>query len=520
MEKKKVLLIGLNPNNVHGTAPYYLKAYAYTDAYIKENIDIQIQFYDVLVPQQSNGIELISRKILLSDCDIVAFSTYCWNIEEVLKIISIIKLIDSQKTIILGGPEVSGNTKEYLNNYKEIDYLIDGEGEIAFKEFLLYYLNQLEDVTLVHNLVYRNYNSIVANPIQILDDINEIPSIYSTELLNVNNIGTNLYSYETKRGCQYKCEYCFHHRGIHYIREFDVERVKMELGYILDSKLKYVWIIDPCFNENEERTIEILQYIQQNNKNDIEFGFELRNETLSEKMILELSKIKTTRFFAMGLQTLNRKSLKAISRDFDQKKFEDNMSIIKKYFPKEEQIHIDLIFGLPEASLVDYKEALDYCINLGATVFTQPLKILSGTTLFEKKNQYGYICSKIAPYEILANSTFPYEDMCKARHINVALYLFQLHPVIRKWYEHIKIQMNKKHSDIFEEVGEYMWKCGMNQFFMNYKQFPLGYVINTMKIVFKELYGYDADRDECVDFNKKVQIDWGSICNLQTYEEV
>ena len=518
--KKRVILVGINPNKVHGSAIYYLKAYVEKYEEIKQDYDIFIRVFNSLIPEQSNGIDLIIRKIVDYKPDVVAVSCYCWNIEITLKVIRTIKTIIPQVIIILGGPEVSGDSDRYLEENKSIDYIIDGEGELAFYEFLLAMSGKVSDIKDVHSLVYRNFDGIIVhNKCKILEDINDIPSIYNEDYLNPDIIGKTFYSYETKRGCQYKCQYCFHHGGIHCIREFDIERVKKEILYLLNSKLEYIWIVDPCFNENEERAIEILKVIQEHNINGIEFGFEIRNETLSERIIYEFSKISSVRFIAMGLQTLNIDALKLINRDFNKSKFDDNMKIIRRYFSEPDQIHIDLIFGLPNTTLQDYMDSIDYCINLGAVIFTQPLKVLSGTELKNRECEFDFVVNDISPHEVIANSTFSYEDMCIAKNINLGLYLFQLSTVIRGWIEEVQNETQMMYSQIFRCLGDYFWKEDKYYLFMNYVKYDLEFILNEVKDALSVIFGKVVEVDSENSYDQKVQIDWGSISNLLDYSE-
>lgn len=86
-----VLLVGMNPHNAHSAAPYYLKEYAKTNPTIDKLVNIDIIFFDSLVPPQSNSIDYMLQRILEGHYDIIGFSTYCWNINEVLLLSNNIK---------------------------------------------------------------------------------------------------------------------------------------------------------------------------------------------------------------------------------------------------------------------------------------------------------------------------------------------------------------------------------------------------------------------------------------------
>ena len=51
-------------------------------------------------------------------------SAYIWNSEYVYKLITEVKKVFKNLTLVLGGPEVSYNAIELMNKYIEIDYII------------------------------------------------------------------------------------------------------------------------------------------------------------------------------------------------------------------------------------------------------------------------------------------------------------------------------------------------------------------------------------------------------------
>lgn len=512
-----VSLIGMNPNNAHSAALYYLKAYANTNSEIKEHTNIHVDFYDALINPETNEIDFIVRKIYSRKPDLLCFSTYCWNIANIIKIADTFKRINPNLPIVLGGPEVSGRAAWYLQSYVGvIDFVIAGEGEIGFRDFLKFMLGSFKKEE-VPNLVYLDHGSIRYNPIEAIQCLDDIPSIYTEEYLFSKDIGSSYYSFETKRGCQYNCSYCFHHGGYRNIRFFSLSRIFSDLDVILNSSLNYVWIIDPCFNEDEERAIEILEYIEKHNVNQIEFGFELRNETLSERFIIALSKISTIRFIAMGLQTLNQTALAAVNRAMDFEHFCFNLDCVKKHLSKDCRIHIDLIFGLPEDTLENYKESIDYCLNADTIIFTQPLKILPGTDLQINSQDLGIVEATYPPYEVLSNNTFTFEDMCQAKKINAVLNLYQQDPTIKKWLIMIKNLTKKSLANVFESFGNFLWEKNADEFFLNNREFSVGYLLKTVKQLLEECYSLQLPNYIISDdlINSRIQLDWGSIANLE-----
>lgn len=513
--KISVSLVGLNPGGAHSTNLYLLQSFAYQNLEVKKHVDIKIHFFDLLIPAQSNGLDVIMRTILDDQSDIYGFSCYCWNIIQVLELTKVMKSIYADKQIFLGGPEVSAHCKTLLHDNDQIDFILKGEGELAFLKMMEYCIGLEKQISRVNNLVYRKNGEIVENEELQLECLEQIPPLFSSGLIDMDLLGESLYSFETKRGCQYRCDYCFHHKGSHVIREYPLEYVKKELDVLLHSKLKYIWFTDPCFNENQERSIKIIKYIVENNIYNIEFGFELRNETLSEEFIQELSKIKSIRFVAMGLQTLTKEALEIVHRDFQKQIFERNMQLIRKYFSKNVRIHVDLIYGLPGDTLEGYMRSVDYVIAMDGIIFTQPLKVLPGTTLEENIDQYHMHVNPYPPYEVLYHDTFSFEDMNEVKKINLGIYLFQADDRICQSFKKIAKIKDKPYSMIFQEVGNYFWDQKMYDLFRNYLQFSFRYLAGIVRDCFQALYQIEVDFSDEDGQDRVIQLDWGSVAKQE-----
>jgi anaerobic magnesium-protoporphyrin IX monomethyl ester cyclase len=93
------------------------------------------------------------------DFDVVAFSCYIWNITQTLATARALKKLNPNIKIMLGGPEVSYEYNDVIT-LPEVDYIILGEGEIPFAEFLDAYPN----IESVGNLVYKNGEEIKLLP--------------------------------------------------------------------------------------------------------------------------------------------------------------------------------------------------------------------------------------------------------------------------------------------------------------------------------------------------------------------
>ena len=107
-----------------------------------------------------------------SQFDVVAFSCYIWNISQTLEVTQKIKTLNPNTKILLGGPEVSYEYENIISR-ADIDFIIVGEGEIPFAEFLNVYPN----VDTVSGLVRNVDGKTIANPLPPMFDLKNLQEI-------------------------------------------------------------------------------------------------------------------------------------------------------------------------------------------------------------------------------------------------------------------------------------------------------------------------------------------------------
>ena len=125
--------------DLHGAAgnetaylPYatgLLAAYAFHNETVKENYRVKRFIYKK---------ERIADAVASMEAPaVVGFSTYIWNNEYNLRLAEAIKKAYPGCAIVFGGHNVYNEASDQLRAYPFIDFLIHGEGEIAFCELLV-----------------------------------------------------------------------------------------------------------------------------------------------------------------------------------------------------------------------------------------------------------------------------------------------------------------------------------------------------------------------------------------------
>ena len=119
----KILLAALNSQYVHSNPAV---RYLYT-VMADTPDDVHIREFTI-----NNDPSYIYGELVRANCDMVCFSCYIWNIEQVKAIGSDLKKACPSVKIVLGGPEVSHDGHIFAMENPWADYILCGEGEYSF----------------------------------------------------------------------------------------------------------------------------------------------------------------------------------------------------------------------------------------------------------------------------------------------------------------------------------------------------------------------------------------------------
>ena len=399
-----ILLTTLNSKFIHTALSIrYLKSYCKG-----EFPSIEIEEYTI-----NQNTDYIAREIYKKNPDIVAFSSYIWNMRETLEITEILKMVNPNIIIILGGPEVSYNAEDILNDNSHIDYIIYGEGEETLKQLLLSIKNK-SDIKLVEGVVYRDGQNIYTNsPRVLIENLDSIPSPFDDDIESFRN---KIAYFESSRGCPFNCQFCLS-STIKGVRFFSLERAKSDLKKLIDIGVSQVKFVDRTFNAKKGYAMEIMNLIVEQNTKGINFHFEVTAHLVDDEMLDFLENIKEGLFqFEVGVQSTNPDTLKAIDRTTDFKKLSYVINRINSF--NNIHLHLDLIAGLPYEGYESFRKSFNDVYNLNPHKLQLGfLKLLRGSELRKKSDQYGFKFIDIAPYEVLENAYISYKELSKLKNV-------------------------------------------------------------------------------------------------------
>ncbi|WP_215491611.1 B12-binding domain-containing radical SAM protein [Fenollaria sporofastidiosus] len=398
----KVVFVGINAKFSHTNI-----AIRYLNNELKSMVDSSFEEFTINEP-----LEKIVYELHKKDADILMFSTYIWNVDQVRKVITSLKKIKPSYTIVLGGPEVSFEKESFLRSNPACDYIIYGEGERAMKDFVLYKQGEIS-IDEVHNLAYIKDNRYIKTEEAPLIDMKDLSFPYEDEEALEHR---TLY-YEAQRGCPYRCSFCLS-SAIKGLRYKPIDLVKKDLDRLISMKPSIVKFIDRTFNSNEDFAINIIEHILENNKTNTKFHFEITLDRMTDRFYETLKKLpKDMVQFEIGLQSINPMTLKAIQRHNDLEKIKEHSQMIKKLGTIHQ--HIDLIAGLPYEDFESFKESFNYLytfkiekIQLGF------LKMLKGSLVRSQSDIFRYEFTDYAPYEVLKNDFLSTDEIIILKKID------------------------------------------------------------------------------------------------------
>ncbi|ABR47898.1 Radical SAM domain protein [Alkaliphilus metalliredigens QYMF] len=436
----KVLLVAINAKYIHtNIAVRYLLQ---TGRKAVDEIDMR-EF------TINHSVEYILSEIYKTQPEVICFSCYIWNMEMIEQLSQLLKKIMPQVTIILGGPEVSFESKNLMEQNDAIDITVMGEGEETFTN-LLVLLNEYGDYSQLSGIAYRVKGQILVNELGCeAYDMKDIPFPYEGEVLDENKI---VY-YEASRGCPFNCQYCLS-SSFQGVRFLPIERVKKELKYFIDQEVKQVKFVDRTFNANIEYALEIMKFLKEYHTGKTNFHFEVTADLISDEILDFLETVPVGLFqFEIGVQSTNEETLQAIQRKMDFQKLSYVVKRIARY--RNIHQHLDLIAGLPKENYFTFRKSFNDVFALKPEKLQLGfLKLLKGSGLAHDAHKYGYIYTDYPPYEVLENDSLSYGEMNRLKGVEEMVEIYWNSGIFRT---SVQVVIDNFYSSAFQ-LFEDLWK--------------------------------------------------------------
>lgn len=483
----KVLLGAVNAKYIHSNlAVYCLKAYV--EKYGDTSDEISIGEYTI-----NQQLDEILRDIYKRKPDMLCLSCYIWNLTYVEEICREIKKVMPQIIIWIGGPEVSYDGVKVLERLPEVDGVMKGEGEQTFCDLLHFYQNKTADgLQNMKGIVYREQTGqIVENEWRKTMDLSKVPFVYE----NMGLFEHKIIYYETSRGCPFSCSYCL--SSIDKCLRFrDLELVKKELQFFIDHKVPQVKFVDRTFNCKHDHALAIWKYLEEHDNGITNFHFEVSADLLNEEELEIITAMRPGLIqLEIGVQSTNPDTIREIHRTMDLDKLAAKVARVNQAGNIHQ--HLDLIAGLPFEDIKSFAVSFDDVYRMRPEQLQLGfLKVLKGSYMETKKEDYGLQYKSTPPYEVLSTRWISYEEILHLKGIEEMVEVYYN----SRQFEETLEELGKEYESAFtmyEKLWSYYKKQNYHQ--VNHKrseryEILLGFVreYHPEKVeYYRELLTYD-----------------------------
>ena len=403
----KVLLTAVNAKYIHSNPAVY-SLQKFVTAYAPEyGRNVELAEFTI-----NHYADDILQEIYRRRPDVVAFSCYIWNLQMIERVLEDLPRVLPEVQIWAGGPEVSYDAPEFLKKHDCMTGVMMGEGEETFLELMEYWhgkkkLNEIPGIT------WRDgEGEIKVQPGRPLLDMNRIPFLYD----ELDDFEHRIIYYESSRGCPFSCSYCLSSIDKS-VRFRDAQTVVKELQFFLDRKVPQVKFVDRTFNCRHSHALTIWNYIREHDNGITNFHFEIAADLLNEE---ELALLNTMRpglvQLEIGVQSTNQKTIEAIDRVMD---FSHLCSVVKRVQSGHNiHQHLDLIAGLPWENFDSFRQSFNDVYHLYPDQLQLGfLKVLKGSRMQEKAEEYGIVYHSDPVYEVFYTNWISYQEILELKQI-------------------------------------------------------------------------------------------------------
>lgn len=317
--------------------------------------------------------------------DVLGATSVTMSFLPAVTIIQDAKRINPEIITFMGGPHVSFDVKNTLEQYPELDLIVIGEGEETLKE-LIPVIKDRNEWKNIRGIAFMENGEVFftgSRPlIENLDTL-PLPARHLLPLSRYQALGFPV-SIITSRGCPNKCIFCLGRKMVGFkVRHRSPELVADEIEEIMSYGFEMINIADDLFTASKERVKEFCKVITERN---LKFAWCIfsRVNTIDEEL-LEIMKAAGCIAVSFGIESGSQEMLKRVRKGITLDQARKAVEACKKTGMRS---HASFMVGLPGESLETLEETRKFQQELGIEYGYHFLCPFPGTTVREELCEY------------------------------------------------------------------------------------------------------------------------------------
>ena len=332
---------------------------------------------------------------------VLGLSCYTWNVAEFLAIARRVKADAPEVLVVAGGPHVQ-RAADFLFD-EAVDVVVLGEGEETLTALLdLPAGASLRDVT---GCAFVENGALVETGVRPrTTDLDALPSALDVVPLR-DASGAPRYrqiSYETSRGCPYRCAFCEWGTGAIGTKMYQLSlpRIGRDLERIAAGGIKDIWLADSNFGalrEDEAKADMVIELRRRTGlPHSLATSWSKNHNQRVQRIVRALHDAGLLSHYHLALQTLTPRALELSHRK--NMRANDYEPIAKSLAADGIPIAAELIWGLPGDTLAEFEANLDHLLTVFPNINIFGYTLLPGTEFFERRDEYRLETVPVAGY--------------------------------------------------------------------------------------------------------------------------
>ncbi|MGV6851421.1 MAG: B12-binding domain-containing radical SAM protein [bacterium] len=379
--------------------------------------------------------ELLNRIYRKFGAGIWLFSNYMWSLELNLQISAAVKNHNTDNITIHGGPstpDYKEKTREFMLENTSVDVCVHGEGEAVVQQVFKQFARALQQNQPIGNVslsgvkgtsykLKGSQTAIVQNESQDrIADLDTIESPYLNGIFENYGVPVEAAIIESNRGCPFGCTFCdWGSATKQKVRKFSLNRVKKEIRWIAENKVKVLWIADANFGIHD-RDIELAEYIIEVKK-ELDYPQEVvvnytKNSTWRLAKIIEI--FTNGGIVSQGIisiQTTDEQTLNVINRkNIKTEKFDELLGVFQDL---KLPLSTDLMMGLPGITTEGFYKDLQRYLDLDVSVKAYPTQMLPNSPMADPEYIEKYKIKVDENNFLISSYSYSVEDLQRMKKI-------------------------------------------------------------------------------------------------------